>query len=256
MNRNLFFGVLTRSDSFFAGSDLSSQGRPAGEKERRLLAPFADAVRSDILEGRWAPPSADGSGRDRDQARQALALLAAAGFVLDGSRLRRRDTGEPFAFEIMVNSRAQERLALTYADGLRRIGVEARVRLVDDVQYWRRLARFEFDMIQWTWSATASPGNEQRDRWASPGADREGSFNRGGVKSPAIDAMIDALLAATAREDFVAAVRALDRALLSGFYVVPLFYVGNSWLAYRADLRHPETVPLLGPTLDTWWRVR
>ena len=106
VNRNLFFGVLTRSDSFFAGSDLSSQGRPAGEQERRLLAPFADAVRSDILEGRWAPPSADGSGRDRDQARQALALLAAAGFVLDGSRLRRRDTGEPFAFEIMVNSRA------------------------------------------------------------------------------------------------------------------------------------------------------
>jgi len=254
VNRNLFFGVLQRSNSYFAGSDLSAHGRPADETERRLLAPYPGAVRADILEGSWSPASPDGSGRDRDAARRALALLSEAGWVLEGSSLRRRDTGEPFTFELLVNSRAQERLALNYAQSLQRIGIEPRVRLVDDVQYWRRLSRFEFDMVQWTWGATASPGNEQRNRWGTAAADRSGSLNYPGAKSPAVDAMIDVLLAAESRADFVSAVRALDRVLLSGFYVVPLFHIPDQWLAHDAGLKHPAGVPLLGSTIDVWWR--
>ncbi len=254
VNRNLFFGQLTRSDSYFSGSDLASTGRPASERERMLLAPFPGAAREDILEGRWAPPAGDGSGRDREMARRALALLSEAGWILKNDVLVRRETGEPFGFEMLVNSRYQERLALNYSQSLSRIGIRARVRLVDDVQYWRRLARFDFDMVQWLWPASASPGNEQRNRWSSAAAKRGGSHNHSGASSPAIDRLIDGLLEAKSREDFVSSVRALDRALLSGFYVVPLFYVKDQWLAYSSDLKRPAATPLMGANIDTWWR--
>jgi peptide/nickel transport system substrate-binding protein len=254
VNRNLFFGLLTRSDSYFAGSDLSSAGHPASERERMLLAPFQDAIREDIFEGRWSPSSSDGSGRDRELARHALSLLAEAGWTLENDILRKKGSGEPFVFEMLVNSRQQERLALNFSQSLKRIGIKARVRLVDDVQYWRRLAQFDFDMVQWVWPASASPGNEQRNRWSTAAAQRSGSLNYSGAASPAIDRMIDALLEAKSREDFASAVRALDRVLLSGFYVVPLFYVSDQWLAYDAGLKKPAAAPLFGTNVDLWWR--
>ncbi len=254
VNRNLYFGQLTRSDSYFSGSDLASTGRPADERERALLAAFPGAVREDVLEGRWVPPASDGSGRDRDMARRALALLSEAGWELDNDVLRRKDTREPFAFEMLVNSRSQERLALNFSQSLSRIGIQARVRLVDDVQYWRRLARFDFDMVQWLWPGTPSPGNEQRNRWGSTASGRSGSHNHAGVVSPAVDRLIDALLEARSREDFVSAVHALDRVLLSGFYVVPLFYLKDQWLAHSSDLKRPDRTPLMGVNVDTWWR--
>jgi peptide/nickel transport system substrate-binding protein len=254
INRNLFFGLLQRSNSYFAGSDLASAGQAAGDRERELLAAFPNAVRSDILDGRWTPATADGTGRDRASARRALALLKEAGWTLSGNALRKEGSGELLAFEMLVNSRQQERLALHFAEALRRIGIQARVRFVDDVQYWRRLSTFDFDMVQWVWPASASPGNEQRNRWGSEAADRGGSLNYAGAKSPAIDAMIDALLAAEDRSDFVAAVRVLDRILLSGFYVVPLFHVADQWIAYDTGLGKPARVPLLGSTIDSWWR--
>jgi peptide/nickel transport system substrate-binding protein len=255
VNRNLYFGLLTRSDSYFAKSDLSSAGRPADERERRLLAAFPGAVRDDILEGRWSPASPDGSGRDRDFARHALDLLAQAGWVLENNVLRKADTKEPFTFELLVSAREQERLALNFSQSLKRIGVTARVRLVDNVQYWRRLSQFEFDMVQTTWPASASPGAEQRNRWGSSSARASGSLNYSGASSPAMDRVIDSLLEARTREDFVSSVRALDRLLLSGFYVVPLFHVGEQWLVYESGLDKPAP-PLFGTAIDTWWRKR
>ena len=254
VNRNLYFGALRRSASYFGASVLSAHGRPADAREREILSRHPGAVREDILEGRWSPAGANGSGRDRERPRQAFALLAQAGWRLEGDTLRRRDTREPFAFEILVINRAQERLALNYAQSLRRIGVRARVRLVDDVQFWRRLSGFEFDMVQWTWPVSPSPGNEQRNRWGSEAAGRSGSLNLAGARSPAIDEAIDAVLAAQDVGGFEAAVRALDRVLLSGFYVVPLFYLPDQWIAYSAALGRPSVTPLFGPAVETWWR--
>jgi peptide/nickel transport system substrate-binding protein len=153
-----------------------------------------------------------------------------------------------------VVSRDQERIALNYAGSLARIGVAARVRLVDTVQYERRRQRFDFDMMIASWPVSPSPGNEQFFRWGSASADREGSFNFAGVKSPAVDAMIQALLTAERRDDFAAAVRALDRVLLSGFYVVPLYHLPNQWIAHDAGVRRPAETPLLGPLIEIWWR--
>ncbi len=255
VNRNLYHGAMRRSTSFFTGSELSAYGVPADEEERALLAAFPGAVRDDILEGRWSPPSSDGSGRDRELARNALDLLSAAGYALDGSVLRNERSGEALSLEILVNSRQQERLALNFAHGLRRAGIDLRVRLVDDVQFWRRLGRFEFDIVQWTWPASPSPGNEQRNCWGSAAASREGSLNFAGVRSAAVDHLIEALLEATTRERFVSSVRALDRVLLSGFHVVPLFHSPEQWIAFDAALGQPEATPLFGVNIDTWWRV-
>ena len=254
VNRSLYLDTLKRTGSYFEGSDLSSLGRAATDAERALLAPFAGAVRTDVLEGAWAPPSLDGSGRDRHHARRALRLLDEAGFELVGGQLRERRTGIALAFEIMVLNRAQERLALSFAHSLGSLGIEAGVRLVDEVQYWRRLSAFDFDMVQWTWAASPSPGNEQRNRWSAEAADTPGSLNYAGARSPAIDAMIDAMLAAETRDGFVAAVRALDRLLLSGFYAVPLFHIPDQWIAYDAALRRPAATPLFGLPVELWWR--
>jgi peptide/nickel transport system substrate-binding protein len=258
VNANLYDGLLTRTKSFFDDSDLASTGRPASPAEEALLAPFPGAVRADIMDGTWQPQRSNGSGQDRAAPRRALALLAEAGYhVVDGQLVHE---GIPLVFEIMVQDRNQERLALNFGDSLARIGVTTQVRLVDEVQYQRRRQNFDFDMMLGAWLASASPGNEQRSRWGSASADQPASFNLAGVKSPAIDAMIDALLAARSREDFVTAVSAYDRLLLSGFYIVPLFHASNAWIAASAKLGRPAKTPLYGPpvpgaTLDTWWRA-
>lgn len=256
VNANLYSGLYTRTKSFFDQSELSSSGRPASAAERALLAPFKDAVREDILEGRWRPTVSDGSGRDREAARRALALLAQAGYRLEEDTLTKN--GAALAFEIMVKDRNQERLALNYAASLTRIGVVAQVRLVDEVQYQRRRQKFDFDMMIGQWQASASPGNEQRMRWGSASATQEASFNLCGAASPAIDAMISTLLAANTHEDFVTAVRAYDRVLLSGFYIVPLYHASEQWIAHKSELTHPGAVaryaqPIFGPTLESWW---
>lgn len=254
VNRNLSYGLMARTQSYFEGSDLASIGHAATEAERDLLAPFPDAVRPEIMDGTWQPPGPDGSGRDRTMARFAMNLLTDAGWRLDGNALRHSESGEPFAFEFLAVSRAQERLALNYAQNLRRLGIDMRVRIVDDAQYWRRLASFDFDMIEWTWGVSASPGNEQRNRWSSVAAQNDGSLNFAGAREPAIDAMIDAMLEAHDREEFVAAVRALDRVLLSGFYAIPLMHQPDLWLAHDAGLRRPDAVPMMGLPPELWWR--
>ena len=254
VNRNFFFDLYRRSASFFDDSELSAYRRPADDRERELLKPFAGAVRPDVLDGTWSPPVSDGSGRDRRHLRQALALLTAAGYELSGSKLRERATGKPFAFEILAANRDEERLALAFANNLARAGIEARVRLLDAVQYDQRRLTFDFDMIEYRWEQSLSPGNEQSIYWGSAAADQEGSRNYMGVRSAAVDAMIAALLRARERTDFVAAVRALDRLLISGCYVVPLFYLPQQWVARWTYIAHPARTSLSGYLPETWWR--
>jgi peptide/nickel transport system substrate-binding protein len=256
INANLYGGLYRRSRSFFDDSELASAGRPADTGERALLAPFPGVVRDDILEGRWEPPVTDGSGRDRTMARRALALLGEAGYAIKDGALVERASGRPFAFEILVQSSPQERLSLIYADSLRRIGIDVTVRLVDELQYQRRRQKFDFDMLIAAWIASPSPGYEQRFLWGSRSADQEGSYNLTGARSPVIDAMIAAMVAAKTHEEFVDAVRAYDRVLLSGFYIVPLFYTREQWIAYSDKLARPKYIPLFGVTIDNWWQKR
>ena len=254
INHGYFFDLYKRSASYFDGSELSSHGRPADEREKALLAPFAEAVRADVLDGTWSPPVSDGSGRDRVTLKRALDLFAAAGYELRGTELVERKNGRPLTFEILVTARDEERLALLFSQSLKRAGIAARVRVVDAVQYEGRRLTYDFDMIQNRWDQSLSPGNEQAFYWGSAAAEQPGTRNYMGVKSPAVDAMIAALLKAQDRGDFVAAVRALDRVLISGFYVIPLFYLPAQWVARWTTVGRPATTSLYGYLPETWWR--
>jgi peptide/nickel transport system substrate-binding protein len=253
INNNLYYGLYTRTDSYFARSELSSPGKPADARELELLAAFPGVVRPDILDGSYRPPNGDSDGYNRAGLQRSLALLREAGYVLRDGVLVKAATGEPFTFEMLAASRDQQRLFLSYARSLKRAGIQVSLRLTDTAQYERRRQQFDFDMIQNTWLTSLSPGNEQSFRWSRQAADAPGSFNFAGVKSEAVDAMIAAMLKADSREDFVSAVRALDRVLLSGHYVIPLFYPSQQWVAYWTVLHHPAKMSLYGFKIDTWW---
>jgi peptide/nickel transport system substrate-binding protein len=254
-NKNFFFGLYRRNAGYFDDSELSSVGRPADAAERKLLSSFPGAVRDDVLAGKWSPPTTDASGRDRETLKKALTLLSEAGFDLVGTELRDRKTGAPFAFEILATTREQERLALAFARDLKRAGIAASLRMVDAVQFDRRMLTYDFDMTPYRWDQSLSPGNEQAFYWGSAAADTDGTRNYMGVKSPAIDAAIAALLQARERPEFVSMVRALDRILISGFYVVPLFHLPEQWVARASSIQHPAVTPLIGYLPETWWRA-
>jgi peptide/nickel transport system substrate-binding protein len=155
----------------------------------------------------------------------------------------------------MVSSRDEERLALSFATMLRRAGVTAAVRFVDGTQFEARRRAYDFDMMPYTWTQSLSPGNEQAFYWGSASADTPGTRNYMGVKSEALDAMIAALIAARDRAELVAAARALDRILISGDYVVPLFYPPEIWVARWPWIAHPQQAPLTGLQIESWWRI-
>jgi peptide/nickel transport system substrate-binding protein len=253
INKNIYHGLYERTQSYFHGSELSCFGRPADAREKELLAPFPEAVTPEAMDGSLTQPVSDGSGRDRELRRKAVALFTEAGYELREGKLVHAATGAPLTFELLATSRDQERLFLNFKRSLSFVGIEVGIRQVDSAQFWARKTKYEFDMIQNHWTASLSPGNEQSYRWSAAAADAEGSFNYSGVKSPAVDAMIAALLAARGRDEFVSAVRALDRVLMSGKYVVPLFHLPKQWVAYWRQLHHPEATPLYGYQVDSWW---
>ena len=186
--------------------------------------------------------------------RSALALLSQAGYDLDGAVLRHRTTKAPLTFEILATTRDQERIALAYQRDIKRAGIDITVRAVDPVQFDQRRLGYEFDMLQNRWDQSLSPGNEQSFYWGSEAADIPGTRNYMGAKDPAIDAMIAAILEARERPAFVSAVRALDRALMSGFYGIPLFNVPEQWIARWNRIEKPSATALSGYLPETWWQ--
>jgi len=251
-NKNLFYGAYERVQSYYDGSELSSHGRPASAEERALLAPYEDVIDPEIMKNGYSAPVSDGSGGNRENRRKALTLLQEAGWRVADGALKNAE-GKPFTFEILVVSPDDERLALNYANSLKSIGIQANVRNVESSQYEQRRQTFDFDMILNFWFASLSPGNEQSFYWGSEAAHAQGSRNYMGAKEPAIDAMISAMLEARTREDFVTAIRALDRALLSGYYVVPLYYQPKQWVALWDKVKMPEKSSLYGYRSDAWW---
>jgi peptide/nickel transport system substrate-binding protein len=253
INRTLYAGLYSRTQSYFERSILASAGRPADAHERELLAPFAGAVKPAIMEGTYRFPSTDGSGRSRENQEKAFRLLQEAGYELRGGKLVNAANGLQLEFEILASSTSQEGLLLSFARDVERLGIKVKLRVVDGAQYQQRLTSYDYDMIQNTWDSSLSPGNEQLFRWSAAAAKTQGTYNFAGVENPAADAMIQAMLAAKTEENFVSAVRALDRVLLSGDYVIPLFFIPKQWVAFWTRLHHPEKTPLFGYNVDSWW---
>lgn len=251
-NKNLFGGVFERTESFYDNSELSSIGQPASDKEKALLASFPDAVDPEIMDGTYRAPVSDGSGRDRNLLRKAVELLKEAGYDIKDGRMVDAQ-GKQLSFEVVLSGEEKERLALAYQRTLERLGIEMVIRSVDDAQYQKRKQTYDFDMIMEVYSGSLSPGAEQVWRWGSRAVEPEGTFNFAGAADPAIDAMIDAMLQARSREDFIAAVRAYDRVLLSGYYVIPLYHTPEQFLARWTKVDHPEYTALYGYRYPAWW---
>jgi peptide/nickel transport system substrate-binding protein len=252
-NANLFSGAYRRTYGYYSGSELSSQGRPADASELAVLGEAAARLRADFLDGSYQLPVSDGSGRDRRMLRKAVGLLAEAGWTVSDHGLV-NDKGEPFAFTISVQSKDQEKIALHYQRTLQAIGIKAEVRVVDSAQYAAIQKSYDYDMIPATWFNSLSPGNEQVLYFGSEGRSVEGTRNYPGIADPAVDAAIKAMLDAVSREDFVAAVRAEDRLLVSGFYLVPFFDAGGQWVARWSHIGRPDAQPLPGFEATALWR--
>ncbi|THF56787.1 extracellular solute-binding protein [Ollibium composti] len=254
-NKNLFDGKFTRTMSYWQGSELSALGHPASEKEKALLAPFPGRVPPDVMDGTWRPPVTDGSGQDRKVLKAAFDVLKAAGYHIEGGNMV-DPQGQPFGFEILTSSQEEERLAALYQRTLAKLGIEVTIRALDGDQIQSRKQRFDFDVLIGSTGFTnsLSPGIEQIGRWGSASANAEGSFNLAGVADPAVDAAIEAMLNARQKDDFVAAVRVLDRLLISGNYMVPMQHNTEQWIAYWAYMAHPDKTSLYGYQLPTWWR--
>jgi len=252
VNANLYGNSFTRTKSFYDNSELSSAGRPASEGEKRFLAAFPDAVDPEILGGNWMPPISDGSGRDRAFLKKSFDLLAKAGYTRQNGVLV-SPKGLPVSFEIMLKGGGGQAQALSWQRTLGLLGIKLEIRSVDDAQYQQRLISREYDVIMTNYPGSLSPGVEQVGRWGSVSKDAQGSWNYAGVAEPAVDAAIDGLLNARSREDFVDAVRAYDRILLSGAWVVPLYHQPEQWVGRWSRIGRPQTTPIGGYQLTTWW---
>ena len=247
VNKNLYYGAFVRAAGYFNDSELSAIGRPASDKEKALLAPFPGVVDKDVMDGTYKPVSAGGAGwRARGPARGA-ARAAGRRLCAQGQPARQHQDRQAARLRDHGGQQGgREAGARLSAHARPASASRSSVRNVEDAQFQPRLQQFDYDMVRRSWGASLSPGNEQLGRWSSEAADRPSSFNYAGAKQPAIDAMIAAMLAARTREDFVAAVRALDRVLISGYYVVPLFYLPDQWIARWNTIEHPETTALTG----------
>ncbi len=254
MNAKLFHSAYARTASFFEGSALSARGTPAGDAERKLLGAFINEIRPEVLNGSYQPPQSDGSGNDRVRVKRALELFSQAGWILRNGTLVNKERGTPFRFEILVTKREDERIATIYSTMLRRSGVIAEVRMVEAGQFEARRQQYDYDMIPVTWQQSLSPGNEQYFYWGSASADQTATRNYMGMKSEAADAMIAALLRARTPDELQSATRALDRVLMSGRYLIPLYHLPKQWLARWPHIERPASLSFSGALPETWWQ--
>lgn len=257
INDTLTGGEQPRITSYFSNSPLGMKDGAAEGKVLELLQPFANDIPPGAIEG-YALPTGDGSERNRANIGTALTLLEQAGWTVQDGVLKNA-AGEAFTFDILLKSGSSEHQAIIdmYVKSLGRIGVSPTISVVDAAQFKERTDAYDFDMTYYRRGLSLSPGNEQYLYWGSDGADTPGGRNLMGVKSPAVDAMIGALLTSESNDDFLAATHALDRLLTSGRYVIPIYQWNISRVAHTKELKYPEKMPIFGDwpgwQPDVWW---
>jgi microcin C transport system substrate-binding protein len=251
-NRNVFYGLYERTQSFFENSPMKAEGEPS-EAERALLETLGVPVSKEVLGPAYVPPRSDGSGSDRALLMQAAKLLDEAGYrVKNGTRVG--PDGQPLRIEILTFEPTFERLTAPYVKNLKQLGIDARIRMVDPAQYQQRLKDFDFDITTRRYVMQNTPGVELRSYFGSQAAKMEGSLNLAGIDDPAVDALIEKIIAAESREELETAARALDRVLRAGHYWVPHWYKASHHVAYWDKFSRPGTKPRFDRgILDTWW---
>lgn len=254
-NKTLFYKAYERSYSFFTNSEFAATGLP-GEEELELLMPYKSQLPESVFTKEYALPVTDGSGRNRPNLRIAKKILDNAGYKVVDNVLYNAQ-GQPIRFEILLRSPGFERIVNPFIKNLSRLGIIARIRLVDTSQYVNRNRSFSFDMLVNVFSQSESPGNEQRNFWGTDAANTEGSNNLIGIKNPVVDRLIENVVSAESRDDLVIATRALDRVLLHNYYVIPQWYKSANRVAYWNKFGIPSVAPAYdryySNGIYTWW---
>jgi peptide/nickel transport system substrate-binding protein len=260
INDTLTGGRQPRITSYFSGSELGMDHGPATGRVRALLDPYADTLPPGTLEG-YSLPVGDGTARNRTNLRRATDLLQEAGWRVAGGQLVNA-AGQPLTLTVLLQQdglMAQASAMMDiYARALERLGITLKVEMTDKAQYAEREANFDFDLTMMRRSLSLSPGNEQVFYWGADYADQPGSRNLMGMKSPAAEAMIRAMLTARDRAEFVAATRALDRVLTAGRYVIPIHQYSVGRIAHKSQLKYPvDRLPIYGDGIgflpEVWW---
>ncbi|WP_282118312.1 extracellular solute-binding protein [Ruegeria atlantica] len=257
INDTITGNAQPRISSYFSGSDLAMQPGPASDRVEELLLEFKDDLPPGTLEG-YTLPESDGSARNRSNIRAATKLLAEAGWTIQDGVLR-NENGDAFTLTVLLQQgdTESETAIEIYTRALERLGIAVNTEQVDSAQFTSRTSALDFDMTYFRRALSLSPGNEQRLYWGSENADTPGTRNLMGVASPAVDGMIDAMLASESHEDFVAATRALDRVLTAGRYVIPIWNFDVGRIAHAKELKQPENLPIYGDGPEympqVWW---
>jgi microcin C transport system substrate-binding protein len=254
INRTIFYGLYKRIDSYFFGTELASSGLP-GAQELAILDSVRDKVPAAVFTTPYRNPVNGTAEAVRENLREAVRLMQAAGYELRGRQMVNKTTGEPFTLEFLGFDSSSERYVLPYKQALERIGIGVTLRVVDPAQYQNRLRSFDFDLTTSVWAQSLSPGNEQRDYWGSAAAERPGSRNIAGIRDSGVDALIDKVIFAKDRAELIAATRALDRVLLAHDYVVPQWAAGVTRAVRWNRFGRPEELPqYAAPAFPTvWW---
>ncbi len=252
-NKNLFYGLYTRTHSYFANSDLEAKGPPS-EAELKLLEPFRDKLPPEVFGEPYTSPVSDGSGRDRRQLSEASKLLTEAGWTVNNSGVRVNAKGEPLTIELLMEDPQLEKIFGFYVEKLRALGIQASIRNIDPAQYQVRVKNFDFDLDMSRFSLGPTPGPEMKNFWGSAAAKTSGSYNLPGISDPVVDALIDRMLQAKSRDELRTAAHALDRVLRAGYYWVPQWYKPVHTLAFWDRFSRPQIKPKYDRGIeDTWW---
>lgn len=246
INKNIFYGQYKQIDSYFPNSELAATSKP-GPRELEILTPWKDQIQSTVFEGKdTRPPQTQ-----REKLREADRLLKEAGWIVENGK--RVKNGKPFSFEIILDAPENEKIALHFKRALEKMGIDVLIRVLDTAAYRGRLNEYNFDMTLYYWLSSLSPGTEQILYWGCAAANEPARWNFSGICNPAIDSIAQAIPETKTREDLVAHVRALDRILMSGDYMIPLYYGGTDYVSYWNPVHRPEKTPLYGMVLETWW---
>jgi microcin C transport system substrate-binding protein len=251
VNKNLFHGQFKRVDSFFPNSELKATDLPEG-KELEILDVYRSGLPPEVFTEPVTPPTVSSQEPFRAHLLKAEALLRKGGYTIKDNKLF-APSGAPVVFEILLSDPIEEKVALNWLSGLKRLGIKANVHTVDSAQYQSRLAAFDFDVTANKWANSLSPGNEQVYFWGSAAADQKGSRNYAGVKNPIVDTLASILSNIATREELVATAHALDRVLMQGHYFVPLYYLGADDIASWTRVEHPDKMSLYGNVMESWW---
>ncbi len=252
INRKLLNSDFQRTKSFFSNTPLAAKGIPEG-KELELLTPFRDQLPNELFQQPVALPISDGSGKNRINIRQALALFKEAGYRLENSRMVEMASGKPLTLTLITDDPKQERLLLSYKKTLSDLGIDLKIQALDKSLFRKKVREYDFDLVDWYFWQSTYPGTELYHMWSSKVMMEKQSGNIVGVNSPVVDYLLAEAAKADNYEKLTPVINALDRVLMWGHYVIPKWHTQKTHLAYWHHLEHLPQENLYWLDLNNWW---